>query len=80
MRLKLTNSMNKCIGEMKERALYLINDIPLYNNLKIEQKVTKNKTFEFHIINLRKPIIKLFVNGRLFRTYIYSNSNWSEST
>ncbi len=79
MKFKISRSMNKCIEEMKSRAIVLVQDIPRSQCLKISQNVTKHKNFEFHIINLNKLIMKLYINGKFYKSYIYSGT-WSESS
>jgi len=77
-KIKISREMNRCIEEMKKEALTLVLDIPLMQSLKIQRKATKKKTFDFHIINLGKPAMRVFVNERFYKSYIYSNEIWSE--
>jgi hypothetical protein len=76
--MKLSKSMIKCINEMKETAIELFKDIPIMQFLKITHNVTKHKEFEFHILNLGKPAIKLFINGKFYKSYLYSKGVWTE--
>lgn len=78
--MKLSNAMNKCLLEMKERAIVLTKEIPPMGKLRIKQNVTKHKEFEFHIMNLGKPAIKLYINGKFYKDYLYSKGVWSEDS
>ncbi len=76
--MKLSNAMKKAIEEMKSRSIVIAQDLRNLNCLRIEQKVTKNKTFEYHIFNFGKPMFKLFINRKFYKSYLYSKGVWSE--
>ena len=78
MKLKLSKSMIKCIDEVKEESLELVKYIPIMECLKIQRKATKKKIFDFHIMNLGRPGIKVYINDRFFKSYLFSKGKWTE--
>ena len=76
--MKLSPGMEKLIIDVKKEAVELLLNSKDIGLIKIKKKPTKNKIFEFHLINIGKPIIRLFINGRFYATYFYNNGKWKE--
>ena len=78
MKIKLSPSMKKCIKEIQEEALKMIPLIAFADSRKIVKKPTKKKVFLFEIINFGLPKIKLYINKRFYKIYVYKDKIWQE--
>ena len=75
---KLTKSMEKSIKSIKKDTLNLFKEINPGSHIFIVQKPTKKKVFRAKIINVKKPFFLLFINNKLFASYLYENEEWKE--
>lgn len=78
MKINLSKSMIKCIEEMKEEATNIYKDIPNSQFMKLIRNPTKHKTFEFQVANIGTPMIKILINGRLYKNLLKEGNNWKE--
>jgi len=78
MAMKLSNGMERLISDVKKESIGLLSNSKDTGIIKIKKKPTKNKIFEFHLINLGKPVIKLFINNKFYATYFYNRGKWTE--
>ncbi len=76
--IKLTKSMQNSIESIKNYALKFSESIKPGSHIFVIQKPTKKKIFRAKIINIGKPFFLLFVNNKLFCSYIYENEVWKE--
>lgn len=76
--MKLSKGMKKGIEDMKAEALEIFKNIPPSEVLKIKRKLTKNKTFEFHVVNLGSPVLRIFINGKFYNNLIHDGTKWIE--
>lgn len=67
-----------CIEEVKKEALEKFKDVPPSQILRIRRKPTKNKVFDFDLINFGKPTLRIFINSRFYKILIFSNGKWTE--
>lgn len=75
---KLTKSMGKSIESIKDYALKFSGSIKPGSHIFVVQKPTKKKIFRAKIINIGKPFFLLFINNKLFASYLYENEEWKE--
>ncbi len=78
MKIRFSKGMSKCLKDVQIEALSLLQHHPDPDIIKIKKKPTKKKELEFHILQIGKPIIRLFVNGRFYATYLYNGKKWNE--
>jgi hypothetical protein len=70
--------MNKCLDTIKEEVVRNSKSIPIGKAMKIIIKPTKKKTFLASVEFYKLPMFSLFINNRLYGTYIYHDRKWTE--
>lgn len=77
MKFKISKEMSRCIEDMKGEAIEIFKDIPTGKVLEIKKKPTKNKVFDFQIMNFGKLGIRIYINQRFYKMIYFSNGKWS---
>lgn len=69
--------MIKTIEEAKAEALTFVGDSHQGEQKIITKKPTKKKVFTFNIKNIGVPFMQLFINNKLYGSWIYEGTVWS---
>ena len=78
MKIKLSKSMQSCIKETQEYAEKVYKDLKHSEVLKVIKKPTQKKVFEFHIINIGKPVLRIIVNKKFYKEFMKFGKSWKE--
>jgi hypothetical protein len=78
MKIRLSKGMNKCIEEAKKYAEENYKLVSTTHILHWKTKPTKKKTFDFQVLNFGKPALKIFINGKLYKSLIKFGNEWEE--
>lgn len=70
--------MVKCIEDAKSEAEEIYKDIPNSHFMKLKRRATKKKAFEFQVGNIGAPLLKILINGRLYKNLLREGSIWKE--
>ena len=74
----LTKSMQKSIEQIKKDTLKFFPLINPGKSVLITKKPTKKRIFTAKITNIGKPYFQLFIDGKLFCSYLYEEEEWKE--
>jgi hypothetical protein len=70
--------MQKSIQEMQDEAEKTFEKLKNSQMSVIKKRLTKKKIFEFQIMNMGIPILRILVNGRFYKQFMKFGKNWEE--
>lgn len=74
MKIRLSPAMEKAVKRIQAEA----EKIESFTSKKITEKVTKNKTLKAVFLIPRQPHFNLFVNDKLYATYLFNGKDWKK--
>ena len=78
MKVNISKGMQKSIREMQDEAEKKFGKLRSSEILIIKKRLTKKKIFEFQIMNMGLPILKVLVNGRFYKQFMKFGKEWKE--
>jgi hypothetical protein len=76
---KLTKSMRNSIEAIKKDTIKFFPIIKPGLSIFVTKKPTKKRIFLAKITNIGKPYFQLFIDRKLFGSYLYENEKWKET-
>ena len=78
-KMKFTKSMQKSLESIENDAIKFFPSIKPGLSILTKKKPTKKRVFTGKITNIGKPFFQLFIDGKLFGSYLYDKEEWKEN-